>query len=270
MQLRVLTWNVRKAGVASPAWSIMQQLDADIMLLQEVGRIPDTIKSQYAICQKTPLRKNGQPQIFSTAVLAKEGIVKEQPLHSAYDWVNKELALFSGNLVACEVQLNGFPSMNVMSVYSPPWPVNSERISGINTAPVQLTLNSQVWCTELLWAVLSNSDCHASPWLVGGDFNSSVTFDYMWKGGPRGNQEIIDRMQALGFKECLCMYMGGLTPTYKNASNGKVIHQIDHLYANYHLYPHLTKAVTGNNFSVFENSISDHLPIISDFELADY
>ena len=103
--------------------------------------------------------------------------------------------------------------------------------------------------------------------MVAGDFNSSVTFDYLWKGGPRGNQEIIDRMNALGLIECLKSSTGNLTPTFRNPKGGKIIHQIDHMYVSNALHLSLSKSYAGNDLMIFEKSMSDHLPIISDFHL---
>lgn len=49
------------------------------------------------------------------------------------------------------------------------------------------------------------------PLIVAGDLNSSETFD-LRRGGPRGNREIIDRMNALGFYDCLRMFRGEPMP----------------------------------------------------------
>lgn len=103
------------------------------------------------------------------------------------------------------------------------------------------------------------------PWVVGGDLNSSITFDTMWGGGPRGNQVVMDRMSALGFTECLSHFQGGLTPTFKNATGGKVIHQMDHLFVLSELVARLQFCVTGDPKHIFGNSLSDHLPIIAQF-----
>jgi hypothetical protein len=36
------------------------------------------------------------------------------------------------------------------------------------------------------------------PWVFAGDFNLSETFD-LWRGGPRGNLECLNRMGGTGF-----------------------------------------------------------------------
>ena len=72
-------------------------------------------------------------------------------------------------------------------------------------------------------------------------------------------------MQALGFVECLAGYEMKLIPTYKNAKNGKIIHQLDHVYATANLYKAMSKAYVIDDSNVFENSLSDHLPIVADY-----
>ena len=65
-----------------------------------------------------------------------------------------------------------------------------ERLRGVDVEPVKLKLNPKVWMTDVLWAALLDRDtADAAPWVVGGDFNASETFDIMWRGGPRGSIE---------------------------------------------------------------------------------
>ncbi len=42
--LRVISWNVRRATVASKCWRYLEELDADLVLLQEVGGIPHSLR----------------------------------------------------------------------------------------------------------------------------------------------------------------------------------------------------------------------------------
>src|SRR5690606_22160307 len=109
-------------------------------------------------------------------------------------------------------------------------------------------------------------------WIVGGDYNSSETFDKEWqdehgvKYGIRssGNREIFNRMNALGFTECLRKFNDRIIPTFKHSRN-KIIHQLDHLYVLNNLYSRLKQCNVGDASIIFGNSLSDHLPIIADF-----
>ena len=189
-------------------------------------------------------------------------------MRSDINWVNEELSFFSGNIVGCKVMIEGIGTVNVISVYSPAWPVDKDKLKNINITGIKLEQNPEIWCTEILWSALRNSiQKNNESWIISGDFNSSVTFDYIWSGGPHGNQEIIDRMNSLRFTECLYHHVGRLTPTFKNITGGKIIHQIDHLYVSENLLTKLDRAYVGNSYNIFEKSISDHLPIISEFQI---
>jgi exonuclease III len=269
MKLTILSWNVRRAKQESQVWEIISLLDPDIITLQEVISIPEFIKDRYSINSKTAIKKNGVAQNFSTVILAK-GTITDISLKSQFDWVNKELEFFKGNLVGSLVEIPEQLPINVISVYSPAWPVDDERLKNIDVSNIKLKQNPKVWCTEILWAALKNiKTIKDELWIVAGDFNSSVTFDYMWKEGPRGNQEIIDRLNVLGLTECLKSYNGVLTPTFRNPRGGKVIHQLDHMYVTRCLDSGLLKSYVGDSLSIFEDSISDHLPIISEFDYKD-
>jgi endonuclease/exonuclease/phosphatase family metal-dependent hydrolase len=142
-----------------------------------------------------------------------------------------------------------------------------EIVFRVDVLSVKLKLNDDVWGTEILWSALKNrSISNDNNWVIGGDFNSSETFDYLWKGGARGNREIIERMNNLGLKECLRSFNGELTPTFRNPKGGNVIHQMDHLYVSEEIFTTLSHCATGDSKRIFDQSLSDHLPIIADFE----
>jgi exonuclease III len=110
-------------------------------------------------------------------------------------------------------------------------------------------------------------------WVIGGDFNSSETFDVEWqrrnnrKFGIRssGNGETLERMSRLGLVECLRQFQNGaITPTFRHP-RGMVDHQMDHLFASSDLSSMLDNCTVGDQALVFGRSLSDHLPIIADF-----
>jgi exodeoxyribonuclease-3 len=179
--------------------------------------------------------------------------------------VNAELDRFAGNLVASEVKLEAGPLLKAVSVYSPAWPVARSRLTGIDASNVRLTQNHDVWVTDLLWAALRQSAPFGSDaWLVAGDFNLSETFD-LWRDGPRGNREYLDRMADLGLVECLRESKGALTPTFRNTDKRTVKHQMDHLFVTRALSDRLVGCDTGLQETVFGENLSDHLPLIADF-----
>ena len=128
-----------------------------------------------------------------------------------------------------------------------------------------MTQNRDVWATELMWAALRSMHiANEEPFIVAGDLNSSETFD---DPRPRGNREIIERMNALGFYDCLRMFKGKLTPTFRTPHGGMVMHQLDHLYVTPMLLSRLVQCDVGSAERVLEPRpmLSDHLPIVADF-----
>ena len=126
--------------------------------------------------------------------------------------------------------------------------------------------NSGIWCTEVIWSGLKGAVLDSNKqWIVGGDFYSSKTFDYLWKSSPRGNKQVLDRTSAIGFEECLRSFDGELPPTFRNPRGGKIIHQLDHIFVTDELRLSLDSCVVGDSSKVFGEHISDHLPVISNF-----
>lgn len=83
---------------------------------------------------------------------------------------------------------------------------------------------------------------------MGGDLNSLETFDKEWqeKNSVRfgirssGNKEILERMDNLGFKECL--------------------------FVTNDLYSRIQTCTVGDQSIIFGELLRDHLPIIADFK----
>ncbi|HEY3329354.1 MAG TPA: endonuclease/exonuclease/phosphatase family protein [Capsulimonadaceae bacterium] len=260
--MRVVTWNVRRAAAKSDAWSVLEELDPDIALLQEVCRIPTQIASRYNVVLQTALGKTGNPQKFGTAILAKGLTPQSLPLTSEYDWVSQELESYAGNLVSRRLlgTIEETP-VSVISAYSPAWPLDKSKYPELEVAQVKLTKNPKLWVTDILWSALKNANLNDTPWIVGGDLNTSESFDLTF---GRGNKEYLDRMTALGLTDCLRSFTGRAVPTFRH-TRGHVEHQMDHLYVTHSLLSKLTNCFVTDEKLVFGNSISDHLPIVADF-----
>ena len=262
--MRIIVWNCHGAGSASEAWDYLLELDPEIALLQEVRSLPAKIESRYDWRGHLATNKDGTSQRFQTGILARR-FGERIELRGPESWVNKELERFAGNLVAYEVLTSHGKAVNVISVYSPAWPVSRERLDGVDTSHVKLTQNCDVWVGDLLWASLVASEINKEQnWIVGGDFNLSESFD-LWCGGPRGNREYLDRMSEVGLVECLRTSTGILTPTFRNLRDGMMKHQMDHLFVTQEFGALLSTCCTGSQERVFGLGLSDHLPIIADF-----
>jgi exonuclease III len=260
--INVLTWNMRRSSPDSHSWDLMRKLSPDICLLQEVGGIPNDISGEYRILQQKATNKNGDPQKFSTVILSKEPI-EQFRLKSSIEWVSKQLDFFSGNFLCGITNING-NKIKLISVYSPAWVVNPDSINYSEIKGIKLELAKEIWPTEILYTGLLNEKINTNEdWIIGGDFNSSPTFDTLWPGGPRGCQEIIDRLYALNLKEALFEHHGTLIPTFRNPNGGKIIHQIDHVFLSERLFTNLTSSNVLSELGVFENKLSDHYPILT-------
>ncbi len=267
-RFRVVAWNCRRAALKSSAWDYLLELNPDVALLQEVTAVPPRVLEVYASAEATAVTRTGRHQRFRTAVLVRGEITGDVELPALNEWVARELTFFKGNFVAKRVMLCSGLDLKVISAHIPAFPIDWSRLEGVDTTGIQLTQNRDVWPSEILWASLRAMGLAAyEPFVVGGDFNSSETFDTLWAGGPRGNRELIDRMNALGLHECLRTFQGELTPTFRSPRGGSVIHQLDHLYVTSALLGQLVRGDVGSAERVFGSTptLSDHLPIVADF-----
>ena len=288
--MKVVTWNVNKANEKRGTWDYLHKQDPDIALLQEVTDIPAKIQGYYDFEEEFTINKvDGSQQAFKTAILVKKNgvrFIKKLQFSTNVNWIDEELKRFDGHIFGHEVEVAGNKKINVVSVYSPYWSLDSlwKNVGGRprHAETIKLNGSKKLWVTDLLWQGLINTMRPNEPWIVGGDFNNSETFDPSWqdehpeevkKWGSKnplrtgGNKEIIDRMNNLGLKECLRESNNGvIVPTYTKTYKGRVcrLHQMDHLYVTNDLFKNLKdSAKVGDR--VFERSLSDHLPIIADF-----
>jgi exonuclease III len=262
--MRILTWNVRRAAASSPVWDYLCELAPDVALLQEVGAISPRASEQFGAVLRRATGKTGRLQRFCTGILVRGEIREAVNFSTEWVWVDRELALFDGNIVANRVMLTDGQRLSVVSAYSPAWPVPPERLVDADVTQLKLANSSHLWVTELLYAALSSiPTLRDDPWIIGGDLNASETFDYLWPGGPRGNRELLDRLVDLGLVEALRHTNGGLVPTFRNARGGRVVHQMDHLFLSPPLAKRLESCSCGDAQRVFGDSLSDHLPVLA-------
>jgi exonuclease III len=73
-------------------------------------------------------------------------------------------------------------------------------------------------------------------------------------------------MIASGYTGCLRQATGQLTPTFRH-STGSVRAQIDHLLTSATLTQRLRDCRVGSAKRVFDGGLSDHLPIIANFDI---
>jgi hypothetical protein len=260
-----MTWNCRRASKSSGLWDCLLELDPDVALLQDFGTIPERVLQTYVHAQNAAVAETSRAPRFMTGILVKGIDAGDIALPAPTEWVARELESFKEFFTAKALTLHNGVSLKVLAVYSPAFPIDRTRLVGIDTTGIRLTAQRRdVWVTELLWATLKSMSIMAEePFIVGADLNSSETIDIP---RPRGNREIMDRMNALGFYDCLRMFKGQLTPTFRTP-RGSVVHQLDHLYVTPSLLSRLTWCDIGSAERVFGATpmLSDHLPIVADF-----
>ena len=263
--MKVLTWNVNGASSHSVTWEFLKREAPDIALLQEVTKLPDWILDSYNHHQVYPRYFGGYRAKFSTAILSTWPLKDSPFLNSSHEWVNSIHRARDGWIIECETIPENAEPVRLVSVHSPAFPVPKETLHGIDISTIRLSNNPDLWFTEILWSLLCNADLGDSvPWIVGGDFNSSVLFD---QPKDRGNREIIKRMNKLGLTDCLSHFEGKFVPTFKSPV-GSVIHQLDYCYVNNPLMKRFLQARVPDQSEIFSRQpkrLSDHLPIICEF-----
>lgn len=265
--MKVLTWNVNRAsGSRTGVWERLEQENADIVLLQEVTRIPDPILRLYGgnVHSVHPKFFDGHDARFQTAVLTKWTMNMKPYLVSELDWVNRIHDERYGWILGCEVIDDAGSRFRVVSVHAPAFHVPWKHLQGVDVSAIKLKNNPKLWFTEILWSLLQNADItDDTNWIVGGDFNSSVKFDCP---RDRGNREIVDRMKGLGLTDGLKCYHGEPVPTFQQTSK-EVTHQLDYVYVNAPLLRRLKIARVPNRGEVFDRKprVSDHLPVVCEF-----
>ena len=264
--MKVITWNVNKASLSRDrVWEMLEQEDADIVLLQEVTRVPDAILRCYNCHARFPRFFGGHNARFQTAVLSKWRMNTAPFLVSELDGINDIHNRRYGWIHECSVYDDESKRYQVVSVHSPAFSVPLAETNYADFRAIKLKNNPELWFTEILWALLKNASLgNDTNWIVGGDFNSSVDFDRLQ---DRGNQEIIERLNDLGLTDCLSRHNGRPVPTFQH-SNKSAEHQLDYLYVNDPLLNRLKSARVPGREEIFDTDprVSDHLPLVCEFD----
>ena len=263
--IRMVSWNCRRASMDSGLWDYLLELDPDVAILQDFRTIPDRVLQVYVHGLNAAVTTTERAPRHFTGILVKGVTTADIRMPAPNEWVARELEHFKEFFTTKIVTLHNGISLKAMSVYSPAFCVDPTRLDGVDTTGIRLTHNRDVWGTELLWASLKSMKIAGDdPFIVAGDLNSSETFDYP---KPRGNREVMERMNALGLADCLRTFKGQLTPTFRTPRGGFVTHQLDYLYVTSALLRNLVWCDVGSAERVFGStpSLSDHLPIVADF-----
>ena len=284
--MRVVTWNMdgathrKNTKLSAAKWWTLLELSPDIAMLQEVNNVPECVCDAYGVAYEKGSFFGGGKATYGTALIAKRGkwtIGGEAKMESKHDWVNAIQREFPGWLVGREIVNSASgPCLNVVSVHSPAfpiWPIEDgcDRLNNImasvDIAPIKLDNFNQIWFTQILCSLLKGKGTGVADdadWIVAGDFNSSV----LLKPKKMGAAEIINLMNDLGLRDCIFESFGEHVPTFRaKAKNaGPAIHQLDYVYAGKAVFKRLTKVLVVRGARANGQKISDHFPVVCDFD----
>ncbi len=259
--MKVISWNMRRAKKESEAWSCFKRESPNIALLQEVGEIPEDISERYSSLMKKPRKKNGGKQSFYTAILVKGEINYEIQLALKEKWLIGAIEYFDGNLLALNVSVEGFNDINVASIYSPAWSIDTKVVPGFESSKIEVSKNTDIMFYDIFLKAIQNQDFMSTGWVIAGDLNTSLKFEEL-HGWPNC-RILIENLEKLGLYECLKGFNNKIMPTFKH-SRGSVVHQLDYMFVTQELNECLSSCSTGED-EILSHSISDHLSIVAKF-----
>jgi len=242
-------------------------LEPDIALLSEVNFIPED-SNGYSYAFEFAIGKNRRPRRFKTGMIVKGDIGESFDLLAAQPWVNEALQTFTGNFISKEVRLPGNATLNVISVHMPSWQFPHLDFTDGDVSDVMLPNYGKMFMSELLWAALKETTLkRKGDFIVGGDFNTSE-FIGSTKKQNEANHEVIRRMCRLGFVETVRHINGKSVPTWQAPKKYiPMKHQLDHLYVSGKVRACLRHSFVGDIETYLDPNLSDHLPVIADFNL---
>jgi exonuclease III len=259
--MNVISWNMRRAKKESEAWSCLREENPDIALLQEVGEIPEDISQSYSLVMKKPRKKDGGEQSFYTAILVRGEINYEIQLTVKESWLAESMEYFEGNFIALNISTKEFESINIASIYSPAWRIDTGLIPALESSQMGMEKTPGLMFYDIFFKAIQNQDFMSTEWIIAGDLNTSLKFEELY--GWTNCRHLIRGLEEMGLHECLKGFNDEIVPTFKH-SRGSVIHQLDYMFVTQSLRECLSSCSTGDD-KILTESFSDHLPIISKF-----
>ena len=130
------------AAESRPAlWEAVQREAADIVLLQEVRRLPEELLSSYNCHFVRPRYFSGHDAPFATAILSKWEMVTRPFLKSQLGWVNQIQSQHHGWILESEVNTHLGIKLRVVSVHSPAFPIPAETLLDADVSCIKLPNN---------------------------------------------------------------------------------------------------------------------------------
>lgn len=230
MELTVATWNVRR----HKSWMVWNQLtpDPDVFLLQE------TSVSEAETTSKKVFGSNiGGNRKWGSAIVSQK-----------YELEPIELKINShpGALVTARLRLGRKLEIQLISLYG--LMLDAYAVTAMHRMLSDLTPLVDNYARKNI--------------ILAGDFNATVQLDARNKN--KSNQILFDRIQDLGFSDCLAPFQVYPIQTWRSLNDDK-LWQLDYIYASKSLSGKLRSCAVIDNPIV--RSFSDHNPVVATFDV---
>jgi len=254
-----MTWNMAywsHRASHDKAWEwLLEKIQPDIILSQECVP-PNWIGKEWIVLWDKAFPNGKQP--WGTAILTRlpssstrlpeldlwlTALPKLAPGKNELSAIHR----IDGWITTAEINIPFIGPSLVVSVHNPSYPIELERLEGIDISAMKLKKNKDLWLLDVLFYFLRNRD-----------FNYSRLLDDLY--GERGNHEFFDRIGKEGFVSLHRIFHDADEQTF--FKKGGMKHQLDYLYTDGSIAKHAVscKVIPFSQVAEF----SDHAPLVAD------
>jgi len=267
--MRVVSWNLaymkpagfKKVENRRRQWEFLGGLQPDIAMLQEcrpedlINLAPLEMKNEYKVLGKIPLNWSA----CSALLLRSDFIAEHLPPSSPW------LEYLSGYLCRASFNIYGRKILSA-SVHTPAKEVNDPRVSQDDHTKIKRPSLELAWHNDLaaaaLAAALADKSAGFDGFIISGDWNTARLFDKTM--GGTACAEFFAMRTDNGWYESLRKFYADEVQTFL-APKGKP-YELDHMFTDSALYEKLVSCEVMR--SEMSDDLSDHAPIVANFDLA--
>jgi endonuclease/exonuclease/phosphatase family metal-dependent hydrolase len=231
---RLVCWNMGQAGRYSSsrahAWRYLEELGADVALLQEVMTPPPDMQDRVAW---TP---TGHSRSWGSAVFARTGQVQPEAVDHTYP----------GQVQVAEVALRPGTGAIAVSIHAP------------------ILRNYSVTTLHKIFSDLTPLlEKRKAPIFLGGDFNAGLQWDVRQRS--RTHRILFDRIEEFGLTDCLRLFHTEFVQTYRHL-RGNTPWELDHVFVSNFIADQVRSCEVIDTEEA--RALSDHNPIVIDMTLS--
>jgi exonuclease III len=245
--MKVVSWNVgsNSGYAATNTAARLGELKTDIALLQEVNRDTENL-AIFTPCTDVTS--------WGSAIVTKYAV---EPLELA---VPSELRPWL-RIAAAEVAVGGIDFL-VASVHPHYDPVDPPFQEDSDLRRYLLDSARWLWHCDVTFGIL-NEASRGRRFIIGGDWNTSRALRESSVPDARFSEAFFERARRAGWCEVGLDDLGREQPTY---TKGGAAYQLDHLFVDAATFA--TCRIVTINSDVLDDGLSDHAPIVAEFDLA--